>query len=48
MLGNIIIGIIFFGLVGYGIYKSVKSMRSNSCPGCSGACSEQMKKSCKT
>jgi len=23
-------------------------MKNNSCPGCSGACSEQMKKSCKT
>ncbi|NMB95778.1 MAG: FeoB-associated Cys-rich membrane protein [Clostridiaceae bacterium] len=48
MLPTIIIGIVFFGIIGYGVYKSVKSMRNNSCPGCSGGCSEQMRKSCKT
>ncbi|MDD3841083.1 MAG: FeoB-associated Cys-rich membrane protein [Clostridia bacterium] len=48
MLATIIIAVIFFGIIAYGIYKSIKSMRNNSCPGCSMGCSEQMRKSCNT
>ncbi len=46
MGATIIVGGIFFGLVGLGALKSYKSMRNNKCPGCSGGCSEQTKKSC--
>ncbi|MPW25566.1 FeoB-associated Cys-rich membrane protein [Alkalibaculum sp. M08DMB] len=46
MLPTIIVGVIFFGIVGIGIYKSIKAMRNNSCPGCSGGCTEQAKNSC--
>ncbi|MFZ7132220.1 MAG: FeoB-associated Cys-rich membrane protein [Eubacteriales bacterium] len=47
MLPTIIVGVIFFSIVSFGLYKSVKSMKNNSCPGCSCGCSEQAKKSCK-
>ncbi len=47
MMANIIIGVLFFALVGYGAYKSIKSIRNNSCPGCSGGCTEQKCKGCK-
>ncbi|WHH58736.1 FeoB-associated Cys-rich membrane protein [Petroclostridium sp. X23] len=46
MLPTIIVGTIFFALIGFGAYKSIKSMKNNSCPGCSGGCSEQTKKNC--
>ena len=46
MLPTIIVGVIFFGIVGLGIRKTIKSMKSNSCPGCSGGCTEQTKNSC--
>lgn len=45
-LPTIIVGIIFFGIVAFGLYKTIKSMKNNSCPGCSCGCSEQTKKSC--
>lgn len=47
MLANIIIGAIFFGIIGFSTYKTIKGMRNNSCQGCSFACSKQMKKNCK-
>lgn len=43
MIANIIVGLIFFAIVGYGAVKSYQSMKHNSCPGCSGGCSEQSK-----
>jgi len=46
MLPTIIIGVVFFGIIGFGAYKSVKSMKNNSCPGCSGGCSVQEKEKC--
>lgn len=46
MAATIIIGVLFFGLIGFGAYKSIKSIRSNSCPGCSCGCSEQKRKNC--
>lgn len=46
MVPSIIVGVIFFGIIGWGTYKSIKSIRSNKCPGCSGGCSEQVKKTC--
>lgn len=48
MLPTIIVGIIFFAIVGFGTYKSLKSIRNNSCPGCSGGCSEQTKQKCES
>ncbi len=48
MLSTIIVGVIFLGIVGLGTYKSIKAMKNNSCPGCSGGCSEQTKKSCES
>ncbi|NLK71815.1 MAG: FeoB-associated Cys-rich membrane protein [Clostridiales bacterium] len=48
MLPTILVGVIFFIIIGLGVYKSVKSMKNNSCPGCSGGCSEQMRKNCIT
>lgn len=46
MAATIVVGAIFFGLVGLGAYKSYQSMRNNKCPGCSGGCSEQAKQAC--
>lgn len=46
MIPSIIIGVIFFAIIGFSTYKSVKSIKSNKCPGCSGGCSEQAKKTC--
>ena len=46
MGSTIMVGIIFFGLIGWGIIKSVRSMRNNSCPGCSGACTVEKKSQC--
>ncbi len=46
MIANIIIGVIFFGIVAFAAYKSIKSMRNNSCPGCSCGCSEEKRRSC--
>lgn len=43
MVANIIVGLVFFTIVGLGAVKSYKSMKNNSCPGCSGGCSEQSK-----
>ncbi|AHM57811.1 hypothetical protein EAL2_808p03060 (plasmid) [Peptoclostridium acidaminophilum DSM 3953] len=42
-MANIIVGGIFFAIVGYGAYKSISSMKNNTCPGCSGGCSHQCK-----
>lgn len=41
MIPSIIVGTIFFGIIGFSAYKSFKSIRNNKCPGCSGGCSEQ-------
>lgn len=41
MIANIVVGLIFFTAVGIGLKKSLKSMKNNQCPGCSGGCSEQ-------
>jgi anaerobic selenocysteine-containing dehydrogenase len=46
MLPTLIIGVIFFGIVILAGVKSYKSMKNNSCPGCSGGCSVQERKSC--
>ncbi|SCP99086.1 FeoB-associated Cys-rich membrane protein [Anaerobium acetethylicum] len=46
MMPTIIVGVLFFAAIGFGAYKSIKSMRNNSCPGCSGGCSAQQRKSC--
>ncbi|MBN2222606.1 MAG: FeoB-associated Cys-rich membrane protein [Vallitaleaceae bacterium] len=43
---TLIVGILFFGFVGWGAYKSHKSMKNNSCPGCSGGCSVAQKSQC--
>jgi anaerobic selenocysteine-containing dehydrogenase len=48
MIVNIIVGILFFAVIAYGAMKSYKSMRSNTCPGCSGGCSMQERKSCQS
>lgn len=47
MLPTIIVGILFFSIVGFGLYKTIKSMKNNSCPGCSCNCSKEDKKNCK-
>lgn len=46
MIPTLIVGLIFASIVGWSAYRSFKSIRNNSCPGCSGGCSEQTKKSC--
>ena len=46
MLPTVIVGLIFAAIVGYGVYRSVIGMKNNSCPGCSGTCTEQEKKTC--
>ncbi|NLK87729.1 MAG: FeoB-associated Cys-rich membrane protein [Clostridiaceae bacterium] len=45
-MANIIIGIVFFGIVAFAAYKTIKSMRSNSCPGCACGCSDEQRRSC--
>lgn len=45
-MGTIIVGVVFVAIIGLAAGKSYKSMKNNSCPGCSGGCSEQMKKNC--
>lgn len=42
-MANIVIGLIFFAIVGFAANKSYISMKNNKCPGCSGGCSEQSK-----
>ena len=46
MLATIIIGAAFFAILLIAGVKSYKSMKNNSCPGCSGGCSVEEKKSC--
>lgn len=47
MLPTLIVGVIFFGIIALSTYKSIKSMKNNKCPGCSGGCSEQTQKNCR-
>lgn len=42
-MANLVIGLIFFTLIGFAARKSYISMKSNKCPGCSGGCAEQSK-----
>ncbi|NTW05479.1 MAG: FeoB-associated Cys-rich membrane protein [Peptococcaceae bacterium] len=48
-MATIIVGIIFFLIIGFGTYRYYKSIQSNTCPGCTGgACSDyQNNKGCK-
>jgi anaerobic selenocysteine-containing dehydrogenase len=47
MIANIVTGVIFAALIGYGLYRWIKSARNNSCPGCSGSCSIEQRRQCK-
>ncbi|MFZ5351859.1 MAG: FeoB-associated Cys-rich membrane protein [Bacillota bacterium] len=47
MLANIIVGAIFLGIIVFGVYKSIKSMKNNTCPGCAGGCSKEKRSSCR-
>jgi|GEM_PF-1039473 len=47
MIPTIIIGLIFFAIVGFGAFKSLKSIRNNTCIGCSGGCSAHQRSVCK-
>lgn len=44
---NLVVGGIFVVIIGVAAYKTIKSMRSNTCPGCSGGCSAKQKAKCK-
>lgn len=47
MTANIVVGLIFFIIVALGAMHSLRKMKNNSCPGCSGGCSVERQKSCK-
>ncbi|MBK5246590.1 MAG: FeoB-associated Cys-rich membrane protein [Peptostreptococcaceae bacterium] len=47
MTSTIIVGILFAAIILYGAIKSFKNIRNNSCPGCSGGCSQSQRNSCK-
>lgn len=38
MLPTIVIGLLFALVIGFAAWKSIRSIRENKCPGCSGAC----------
>lgn len=42
-----IVGLLFFIGVAIAAWKTIKSLRNNSCPGCSGGCSVEKRKNCK-
>jgi hypothetical protein len=46
MLSSIIVGAIFLAILTWAFYKSRKSMKNNSCPGCGGGCSSAEKAAC--
>ncbi|MGI6119233.1 MAG: FeoB-associated Cys-rich membrane protein [Desulfosporosinus sp.] len=37
-MSTLVVGIIFFSIIGYGGYKYVKDIKNNTCPGCSPDC----------
>jgi len=39
MIATIIVGIIFFSIIGFSGYKTIKYMKGNKCPGCTISCS---------
>ncbi len=43
---DFVIGALFLGVLFIAARKSYRSMKNNSCPGCSGGCSEEKKKQC--
>lgn len=45
-LSTLIIGLVFVVLLAGASYKSYKSAKNNSCPGCSGGCSVEKQKNC--
>lgn len=47
MTANIVVGLIFFIIVALGAMHSLRKMKNNSCPGCSGGCTVERQKSCK-
>lgn len=47
MTATIVVGIIFFIVIVLGAFYSFMKMKNNSCPGCSGGCSVDQRKSCK-
>lgn len=46
MTANIIVGILFAAVILFGALKSFKSIRNNTCPGCSGGCSAGQRSAC--
>lgn len=46
MTATVVVGVLFFSLVAYGAYLSLKSIRNNTCPGCSGSCSVEQRSNC--
>lgn len=47
MTATIVVGLVFFIVIALGAFYSLKKMKNNSCPGCSGGCSVEQQKSCK-
>lgn len=47
MTATIVVGLTFFIVIALGLVYSLKKMKNNSCPGCSGGCSVERHKSCK-
>lgn len=35
---TLVIGLVFAAAIGFAAFKSIKSIRNNKCPGCSGGC----------
>jgi hypothetical protein len=46
MLATIIIGALFAGLFFWAVKRTIGSVKSNSCPGCSASCSASEMASC--
>jgi len=46
MFSTIIVGLIFFAILGWATNKSRQSMKENKCAGCSGSCSPKEKANC--
>ena len=40
MLPTLLIGLLFAIIIGFAAWKSVRSIRNNKCPGCSGGCAQ--------
>ena len=47
-MGEILVGGVVIAILAWAVMQTRKSIKNNTCPGCSGVCSEQQKKECKS